>query len=386
MLSSVTPRLLRLLSLLYRARDSIRYRWRSIEPSVDQRSAFYHHVWLEAATGLGAAVKELGDGILEIEFDGRRIKVCANYTPFDDPVTLMLAGNKILVHRLLMDRGLPIPRHLPFTLRSIQSAENFLERTAGEYVVKPAKNTGAGAGVTTGVATRSRLWRAAARAATYGRDLLIEEQVQGDNYRLLYLDGILLDAVVRKPPRVIGDGLATVRELIHALNRERSRAGHAVAQVLVTIDRDAIHTLAKQGLTLSTVPAKGQEVVIKTVINDNAGPENETVTHQLCTDIIAAGSTAASAVGVRLAGVDIITPDPSRPLSETGGVVLEVNTAPGFYFHYRKSGEPFPVAQHVLASIFGLSRPDNALPHPAIPIETSGNAPASRKKIRTSTR
>jgi len=387
MLTSAAPVLLRLFSFLYRVGDSLSKRRPSKSPPVNQRSAFYHQVWCEAAAEFGAHTTDLGEGILGLEYDGKRTKVCANYTQIDDPVTLMLAGNKTLVHRLLVERGFPTPRHLPFTTRTIQSAEEFLDRAGRDCVVKPAKNTGAGAGVTTGIASRARLWLATARAATFGRDLLIEEQIPGDNYRLLYLDGTLLDAVVRRPPRVIGNGRTSVRELVHELNHQRLRAGHTVAQVLVTINRDMTHTLSKQGLTLRSIPAEGQEVVIKTVINDNAGPENETATHLLCDDIIELGSSAASAVGVKLAGVDIITEDPSRPLSETGGVVLEVNTAPGFYFHYRKSGEPFRVAQHVLEKIFKPDRPEaeGALPSTSIPIRARGTPHAHRESTRTST-
>jgi cyanophycin synthetase len=34
------------------------------------------------------------------------------------------------------------------------------------------------------------------------------------------------------------------------------------------------------------------------------------------------------------AGIDIITLDPSVPLSESGGVINEVNTTPGLHHHY----------------------------------------------------
>jgi len=89
-------------------------------------------------------------------------------------------------------------------------------------------------------------------------------------------------------------------------------------------------------------------VKLKTVINDNAGAENESAAHLLCPSIIADGVRAAAAVGARLAGVDVITTDPSVPLAESGGVVLEVNTTPGFYYHYHKRDDCCPVALNVL--------------------------------------
>jgi cyanophycin synthetase len=60
------------------------------------------------------------------------------------------------------------------------------------------------------------------------------------------------------------------------------------------------------------------------------------------------GARAAEAVGVRLAGVDVITPDPSLSLDEAGGVVIEVNTTPGYYYHYYKRDGRVPVATLIL--------------------------------------
>ena len=42
------------------------------------------------------------------------------------------------------------------------------------------------------------------------------------------------------------------------------------------------------------------------------------------------------------------TADPGSPLHSSGGVILEVNAPPNFYYHYHKKDGPFPVAVHVL--------------------------------------
>jgi D-alanine-D-alanine ligase-like ATP-grasp enzyme len=55
-------------------------------------------------------------------------------------------------------------------------------------------------------------------------------------------------------------------------------------------------------------------------------------------------------VGLRLAGVDVITPDASRPLEEAGGVVAEVNGTPGIHHHYHVAdrANATPVAVPIL--------------------------------------
>lgn len=235
-----------------------------------------------------------------------------------------------------------------FTLRQIGRAAAFLAEVGRPCVVKPANATGAGQGVTTGVARPAQLAWAAAAAAAHGQELLIEEQRAGDNYRLLYLDGVLVDAVVRRPPTVTGNGKSTIRELVRSANA--ARLAHRPVRVvnLLAVDLDMRNTLAGRGLSPRSVPAAGEVVVLKTVINQNFGPENASAAHLLCDEVVDAGARAARCVGARLAGVDVITPDPAAPLGRAGGVVLEVNTTPGYHHHYHKKDGHYPVAVHVL--------------------------------------
>ena len=86
-------------------------------------------------------------------------------------------------------------------------------------VVKPARRTAAGAGITTGVRTLPRLISALARAGAHCGEVIVEEEVGGDNLRLLYLDGELIDSVRRLPPVVRGDGISS----IGAAHRARER-------------------------------------------------------------------------------------------------------------------------------------------------------------------
>ena len=284
----------------------------------------------------------------QIAIGQRRTRVWCNFTAIDDPVTLMTARNKPAAYRLLAQAGLPIPRHVVFSLPQMQPAADLLRQVGGPCVVKPAKDSGGGLGVTTGITSRRQLAWAAAFAAGYCRDLLIEEEVPGQCCRLLYLDGVLLDAIVRRSPAVVGDGRSTIRELVRRENARRIEIGFAACQFLLHCDADMHGTLARQGLNMRSSPAAGTKVTVKTVVNENAAGENDTIGGLLCDAVVEAGAQAAQAVGVRLAGVDVILRDPTRSLPATGGKIVEVNATPGLYYHYYKSGEKVPVAEHVL--------------------------------------
>ncbi|MCJ7785447.1 MAG: hypothetical protein MUP41_16065 [Desulfobacterales bacterium] len=146
---------------------------------------FYHELWRSAAARLGAEIRELPGDFLEVRYGERVTRVKQWWVMLDDPVTLSLAGNKAAVHALLMEGGLSVPAHLSYTLDQIGRAWDFVRSQGAPCVVKPLSDTGGGHGVTTGVETRWQLAQASALASTWGRELLVERQVEGDNYRLL---------------------------------------------------------------------------------------------------------------------------------------------------------------------------------------------------------
>jgi D-alanine-D-alanine ligase-like ATP-grasp enzyme len=339
------------LNLQAMAKAYLRFRDPRRKRSGQHLDAFYERIWREAAEHFGASYRPLGRGIADVVLGEARVRTLENTCSIDDPVTIALALNKVLSYRLLVESGLPTPAHTEFTTATIDRAASFLASASGPCVVKPASGTGGGRGITTNVMRPSHLAHATAAAAVYADELIIERQVDGDNYRLLYLDGVLLDAFVRKLPTVVGDGRSSIARLVRGANEERLRQGSGVSQVLLTVDLDMRRTLARQGLGLGSVPPEGQAVTLKTVVNENRGDDNTTATGMLCPSIVEAGARAAGALHVRLAGIDIITKDPAVPLAESGGVIIEVNTTPNYYYHYHKADGRFPVAVHVLENL-----------------------------------
>lgn len=338
---------LNLVYMTFRVREYFRTRRADVRRAREHRSAFYSQLWRDAAGRLGASFEELGNDFIEIRMGNSCTRVHQNCTSIDDAVTVAVARNKGLMHRLLAREELRTPAYCEFTLQNIDKAFAFARWAGCNCVVKP-ENGGGGEGVTTGVASTYDLIRAASLAALYDRSLLIEKQEQGEVYRLLYFDGKLLDAVLRKAPTVVGDGKSSVRKLVGLENRRRLERGPKVAHSVVQIDIDMRRTLAKQGLKLSSVPQPGVVVTLKTVTNDNSQDDNVSATSLLCKSVVEDGAAAAAAAGVRLAGVDIITTDPSVPLAQSGGSILEVNAGPSYHHHYYKRDGSYAVATYLL--------------------------------------
>lgn len=340
----------------HRARRAFRLessakQWRA--EAARRRTVFYEEVWTAAAQALGGSARRFDEGLLLLERGSSRSWVFCNHTELDDPVSQRLSSNKPLTHRILRDAGIPVVESREFTERSIGEALEFLQMHGGPCVVKPARDTGAGQGVHTNIFTNFQLVTTTAALARSSPQLQIEQQVEGNTYRLLVLDGCLLDAVKRQPPTVTGDGRRTIRQLVMLTNQKRISAGHHLSQTMLSVDREMKATLWAQGLRLNSVLGPGEVIHVKSVINENQKEDNKPA--RIGESVASIAVQAAALLGLRFAGVDVITRDPTQPLAETGGVVLEVNPGPGFHYHYNRAGEPFPVAEHVLRTIWEIS-------------------------------
>jgi len=331
---------------------------------VEQRLAEYRAMWARVASSTGRRFTALGDDLWQIDAGDARALIRNDELQFDDPVTRTFVVRKPLVHALLAGAGLPVPEHEAFTLADLSPAQRFADRHPGGSVVKPASGY-AGRGVTTHVRDGREVRAAAVRAAIVGRELMIEPMIPGASYRLLVLEGRVIDAVRRTGPRVIGDGRTPIQGLIDAENERRARAGRR--QAPIEPDRDLWFTLASQGLTVASTPAVGRVVVLKSTDARSGQFRNVRTVYTdpaldvLCDSIRRDAETAAAIVGCDFLGVDVITLDPSIPLRHSGGVINEVNTGPALHHHYDPAVEPFPrVAPIVLETLLRRSRTRHA--------------------------
>ena len=319
---------------------------------VGERVAEYRKIWSDAAEAQGVGFVELAPAFWELRNpSGETVARLHNHVAsIDDPVTLDIAGDKVLTYRLFESAGLTVTDYSAFSLDTLDRIDQFVSRYPMPFVIKPARNTSSGLGVTTNLFNRAACLRAAALALTYCDEALIERQVVGESYRLLLLGHRMICASRRTGLRVHGDGIRTLGRLLPDTH------GNGIAWER---DPDVRATLRLQNLTLDTVPAAGSAVLVRSTGNEPgmAGAElrtvyTEDVTELVCAAIAAEARAASLAVQSEFCGVDIITPDPSMPLGKTGGAVSEINTTPGLHHHYfADSVRREPIAAQVIAHL-----------------------------------
>jgi len=294
---------------------------------VSERVDEYRGYWSDAAETLGASFEDVLPGIWAVS-RGQQRALLANYvTQCDDPVVLRLAGDKAYSYRLAKEAGVPFPEHVLFDLTRFDEASSFLERVGGPLVVKPANGTSSGLGVSTSVRTGRELRAAAALASLYDSRVLAERMVAGESYRILYLEGCAIHAVRRRGIRLRGDG-CSISELLR-------NSGQAA----LATDPLVAETLAAQGLTLTSPSAVDEEILIRGLPLASRRQElrtvyDDSVLDRCCPELLRECGAIVRALGSELAGVDIVTTNPSVPLRKAGGAFIEINTTPGIHHHY----------------------------------------------------
>ncbi len=313
------------------------------------RQRYYDELWQDVAENLMADICHDQFGYSRISRNGLVTFVKQYQVMLEDHLMLKVMGDKAMTYSLLGEMGVPLARHCLFSMQNLDVAEGFLA-SQKTVVVKPASGTGGGRGVTTGIDTISQLISAARLAARFDHTLIVEEQLQGASFRLLYLDGKLIDAIRRDPPVVVGDGVSTIKKLVGEENNRRKNELPVRALSPLVVDKDARNWLQEQGISLSDIPETGQIVQIKRAVNENDRSGNVNVSARVHPDIAQQCGELVRKLGARFVGVDLICKDISQPLDPENCRISEINTTPGLHHHYLVANpeEANPVAEMVI--------------------------------------
>lgn len=306
-----------------------------------------------AARARGIPARRVTDGsLVQLGQGARQRHIWAAETDRTSAIAESIAQNKDLTKALLDKVGVPVPKgKVP---RTADEAWEVAQSIGGPVVVKPLKGN-QGKRVSVGLTTREEIIAAFEHARLGGRsEVLVERQIFGDDYRLLVIGGKLVAAARREVPRVTGNGVATIRELV-AIENEDPRRGddHSTSLSKMVLDDIASEVLASQGLDFDSVPQAGQSVILRRNANLSTGGTAVDVTDQVHPDVAARAVEAARMVGLDIAGIDLVATRVDRPLAETDGAFVEVNAAPGLRMHLDPSeGQGRPVGEAIIESMF----------------------------------
>ncbi|MFC4160454.1 cyanophycin synthetase [Chitinimonas lacunae] len=308
---------------------------------------------VEAARARGIPVMRLTDtaSLFQLGWGARQRRIQATITGLSSHIAVEIASNKQLTKTLLEQAGVPVPRGS--LVSSVSDAVVAAQRLHGPVTVKPL-DANHGRGVTTCAITPEEVAQAFEQARQHSRRVIVEQFIEGDDYRVLVIKDQVVAAARRRPPCVVGDGVRTIRELIKAENLDPRRGdGHCKTLTLIPLDSHTEGVLARQGFDFETVLNPGQMSVLRGNANLSTGGTAEDVTDLLPAVTRAACVRAAQTVGLDVAGIDLICRDIEQPLNEQRGAVIEVNAAPGIRMHeWPSSGVRRAVGAAIVDSLF----------------------------------
>lgn len=290
-------------------------------------------IWAEAAAKLGAELHEPSPSVFEFRLHHAAVGVRGQQTGLSSLDAIERSSDKSRAYRLLQDAGLPVPDHVVFGVDDPSEALAFLEAVSASCVVKPVFGAG-GEGVVGSIRSATQLHRAVRRAAPVSPELMIEREVAGRHHRMLFLDGELLDVIRRDRPRVVGDGHATIEELIFREYERRIETDGPAGLKRFVVELDCVFMLALQGLELRSVLPDGASATVMSASNFGSPLDCETYRGAVAAELEAEGRRACEALGTRLGGVDVIALHTDGSLASSGGAVLEVNPVPALHHHY----------------------------------------------------
>jgi len=278
-------------------------------------------------------------------------RIQATVTGRTPHIAVELASDKEETNKILAGLGLPVPQQE--LVQSESQAVRAARRIGFPVVTKPY-NGNHGRGISIRLTTEGEVAHGFAVAREHSRSVIVETFLEGDDHRLLVVNGELVAATRRTPGHVVGDGEHTVAQLIDSVNLDPRRGvGHEKVLTRLELDAQAQKMLERAGLTATSVPARDVTVYLRSTANLSTGGTATDVTDIIHPDNREMAERAVRAIGLDVGGVDFLSKNISESYRKIGGGICEVNAAPGFRMHVAPSeGSARDVAAPVIDMLF----------------------------------
>jgi len=291
--------------------------------------------------------------LCQLGYGANQKRIQATVTSETSSIGVELACDKEDTKFLLEQAEVEVPRG--DIIRRERSLKEACKYVGFPLVVKPVDGNH-GRGITVDIQNYEDALEAFHHAKDSSRSgaIIVEKFIVGEDYRLLVINNVLVAAAKRSPAHVIGDGKSSIQTLVDEVNKDPRRGfGHEKVLTQITTNELTLNIIKDAGYTLKSVLAKDEKLILKDTANLSTGGTAEDVTDIVHPANVSMVERISKIIDLDICGIDIMTTDISKPLSETGGAVLEVNAGPGFRMHLSPAkGLPRNVASHVIDKLF----------------------------------
>jgi D-alanine-D-alanine ligase-like ATP-grasp enzyme len=216
--------------------------------------------------------------------------------------------------------------------RNIDDGFHYAQSMGFPVIVKPL-NLSQGILVTK-VHNREEYYDVANKIFQIKSGLIVEKFYGGNDYRIVVLDDEVITAYQRIPLCVVGDGISNVLELLQQKQEKILNTGRR--NVIKFDDFRISQKLKTQNLDWDSVIPNHHTVYLLDSANLSSGGEVVDFSETIHPDFQKLAINITKDMGLRLAGVDILTDNITMPMVDY--TLIEVNGSPGLN-HYAASGE-----------------------------------------------
>ena len=278
-----------------------------------------------------------------------------NMTSKDSYISPLIMENKVVTKKVLAEKGFRVPKG--YEVSSIEEAlQKFNYIKSKPIVIKP-KSTNFGLGITifkNGTSSLENYTKAIEFALKEDKDILIEEFIEGTEYRFFVIEEKTEAVLLRVPANVIGDGKHTIRELVEMKNANPLR-GDAKKTPLKKIELGEIEQLqlSEQGLNFESILAENEVAYLRENSNISTGGDSIDMTNEVHESYKKLAVEIAEAMMAKVCGVDLIIPNIKDECSKDNYGVIEANFNPMMMMHiYPHAGESRRLSLNVLRMLF----------------------------------
>ncbi len=274
----------------------------------------------------------------------------ATKTSADTYIAPLIMENKEVTKHILNEKGINVPKGL--SVKSSDEAlltyDTFKER---DLVVKPkSTNFGKGVVILKQPVFIEALKNAVQFALEYDDTAMIEDFIEGWEYRFLVIDNEVPAILHRVPANITGDGEQTIEQLVFEKNKNPLRGeGYKTPLEKLRLGHVEKDYLALQGKDFSYVPKRDETVFLRENSNISTGGDSIDFTDEVSAEYKKIAIEAARAVGAKICGADIIIRNIKEAPNSSNYSVIELNFNPALHIHnFPYKGENRHVEKHVL--------------------------------------
>ena len=232
----------------------------------------------------------------------------------------LICDDKWWSNRKFHEFGLPTPKT---ELHSDETTTAEFLKTSAKVVVKPRFGAH-GHGVQLNLTTSEDVRAGVAEAHKFDLQVILQEQLSGQDLRILVIGGKINSVLERRPAQVIGDGTRTVGQLIEIENKRHERGSIGI-DALIKINMPAVKNYLSAKI-MESILAKDQVVRVVGPANQSLGGTVHDAVALITPEIETQVLKITKHLSMPIVGIDCL-------LTPKGHYFLELNASPGIGIH-----------------------------------------------------